>query len=169
MAFDLEMELLPASKKMTEQVALVCLTNAKLLDQLITIALSDEKVLSWHACWVIERIARMEKNKLTPYVDLLIQTLPKLKHPSQIRPILFTLTVVEIDCENNLDLLDYCIERLKNERYPYNEKARALMILEKYVTFEPELKGELFPIVESVLPFTEKPHFRKHLNRFLTL
>lgn len=169
MVFDLETELLPASKVMTEKVALVCIAEPTLLNELMDIAFSDKKVLSWHACWVVERIARIEKSKLTPYINLLIEQLPKLKHPSQIRPILFTLTLVEIDCEHNLDLLDYCIERLTNEKSPYNEKARALMVLEKFVAFEPELKGELFPIVERLLPFTEKPHFIKHLKRFLML
>jgi hypothetical protein len=169
MVFDLENELLPASKEMTLKVAQVCINDEETLKNLIEIAFSETKTLSWHACWVIEKIARLNKTRLTSYANLLVTTLPKLKHPSQIRPILFTLTIIEFDYEQHLELLDYCIEKLTNEKAPYNEKARALMILKRFVAFEPELKKELFPIIEQQIPFTEKPHFIKHLTNFLKL
>jgi len=165
----LEQLLVPASKEMVIEVATLCMNNQEMLRELIEIAFSIKKVISWHACWVIEKIARLDKRQLVDYTDLFIKTLPTLQHPSQIRPIFGTIAISEFDCNEHLNLLDFCIEKLKNSKSPYNEKARALMVLEKFIAFEPELKHELFPVIESLLPFAHTAHFLKRLRSFLAL
>ena len=167
--YDLKTQLIPASKEMTEEVALICLAQNELLDQLIVIALSKEKVVSWHACWVVEKIAGKDKSKLIKFTNLLIEALPNLKHPSQIRPIFGAVAILDFDCERHLSLIDFCIQKLTNSKSPYNEKSRALLVLEKFIVFEPELKNEFYPLVERLLPLEEKPHFIKRLNSFLSL
>jgi hypothetical protein len=168
-SYDLKTELLPASKKMTEEVAAVCMKKSIFLNELMEIAFSTEKIISWHACWVIETIARKDINKLADFSSLLINELPSLKHPSQIRPIFGTVSLLNFDCEEQLHLLDFCIEKLTNAKSKYNEKSRALIVLQKFIAFEPELKKELFPIVEESLLFEEKAHFRKRMKEFLSL
>ena len=167
--YDLKNQLIPASKEMTENVALICLAEDELLDELIVIALSREKVVSWHACWVVEKIARKDKSKLIKFMKVLIEALPELKHPSQIRSIFGTIAILNFDCKRHLSLIDFCIEKLTNSKSPYNEKSRALLVLEKFIIFEPELKNEFYPLVERLLPFEKKPHFIKRLNSFLSL
>ena len=54
----LETRLIPSSKENTLQIALDCISDNRLLEELLIIAFSDKKVVSWHACWVIEYIAQ---------------------------------------------------------------------------------------------------------------
>ncbi len=140
------------SKQNTDYIASVIDKDEKLFRQLVELALTNEKYVSGRAAWVIEVLWLKYPTIIDPYLNEIIDFLPKSKYDNQKRhfaKILSEKKLSELD-ENRLGILiDRCFSWLEDPAYPTAVKMFSMQILFNYVKIEPVLASELIAIIEN--------------------
>ena len=140
------------SKQNTDYIASVIDKDKKLFEEIVELALSNEKYVSGRAAWVIEVLWLKYPTIIDPYINEIIDFLPKSKYDNQKRhftKILSTRNLSELD-ENRLGILiDRCFTWLEDPIYPTAVKMFSMQILFNYVKIESALASELIAIIEN--------------------
>lgn len=140
------------SKRNTEYIAAVVGQDKKLFKQLMELIYTNEPWVSGRAAWVIETIWLKHPYLIDPYIDQMIDFLPKVKYNNQRRhftKILSTLNLNELDDEHLGILIDCCFTWLEDPKYPTAVKMFSMQILLNFVNLEPTIASELIAIIEN--------------------
>jgi len=110
--------LLGAGKLYTNELKLIALKDLKFLDLLVKIFLTDEKKVSWHAGWVLFKIADTHKNLLKKHLPAIIEKLPKMLYNQQIHGVLRIVKNYDITDEKHQGILfDEGIKFIRTKKY----------------------------------------------------
>ncbi|MCB2196071.1 MAG: hypothetical protein KQH79_09425 [Bacteroidetes bacterium] len=140
------------SKRNTDYIASVVNRDKTLFKELIEILLSNEKLVSGRAGWVIETIWLKYPQMIKPYINDLIDFLPKAHRDNQRRhclKILSTINLETLDEERLGILIDRCFTWLEDPIYPPAVKVLSMQIIFNYVKIESLIASELIAIIEN--------------------
>jgi len=157
------------SKQNTVYMASVIGTDEKLFKQMFDLILSNEEFISGRAAWVIEHVWLDYPDMITPYINDMIDFLPKSKYDNQkrhITKILSTRDLRELDEDRLGILIDRCFTYLEDPVYPTAVKMFSMQIIYNYIEIEPALAPELIAILEN--QFNEStPGFKNRADKLL--
>ena len=140
------------SKRNTDYMASVIGTDEKLFKQMFELVLTNEEYVSGRAAWVIETVWLKYPEMINPYINNIIDFLPKSKFDNQKRhltKILSTRNLRELDEERLGILIDRCFTWLEDPIYPTAVKMFSMQIIYNYIEIEPTLATELIAIIEN--------------------
>ncbi|MCK5168901.1 MAG: hypothetical protein KAQ75_03400, partial [Bacteroidales bacterium] len=139
------------SKRNTDYIASVIDRDKKLFNEMFELILTNEEYVSGRAAWVIETVWLKYPEMITPYINDMIDFLPKSKYDNQKRhftKILSTRDLKELDEEHLGILIDQCFTWLEDPVYPIAVKMFSMQIIYNFVKIEPTLAPELIAIIE---------------------
>jgi len=140
------------SKRNTDYIASVVDNDKKLFKELIDLLISNEHLVSGRAGWVIETIWLKYPDMIEPYINELIDFLPKTNYDNQRRhclKILSTVNLRDIDEQRLGILIDRCFTWLEDPVYPTAVKMFSMQVIYNYVKIEPVIATELAAIIEN--------------------
>ena len=111
---------------------------------------SKNPKVAWHAAWVIDHAVDAEPSRLKPYLNELIEKLPNLTSSSLKRHFTRMLIKQEIPEEKLGQMVDVLFSLLKHSE-AIAVQANALQLLYQIAMKEPDLKGELIDVLETML------------------
>lgn len=157
------------SKRNTDYIASVVDQDEMLFKELIDILISNEKIVSGRAGWVIETIWLKYPQMINPYINDLIDFLPITHRDNQRRHCLKILSATNLETldEERLGILiDKCFTWLEDPVYPTAVKMFSMQIIYNYVRIEPVIASELIAIIENQLE-DATPGFRNRGEKLL--
>jgi len=142
------------SKRNTDYIASVVDRNEQLFKELFDLIITNEEYVSGRAAWVIETLWLKYPEMITPYINDMIDFLPKSKYDNQKRhftKILSTIDLRDLDEDRLGILIDRCFTWLEDPIYPTAVKMFSMLIIYNYVEIEPVIATELIAIIENQL------------------
>lgn len=136
------------SRKNTDFVKDVVLSNPELFKELIQLALLNEEPVSRRAMWVIDVASEKNPAILKPYLNDLIIHLSKYNHDGLKRHTLRMLSRYDIRFDDFLHILDLCFEFIKSAKESVAVRYQAMNLLYVMSNKEPDLKYELATTIE---------------------
>lgn len=140
------------SKQNTVYMASVISNNEKLFKQMFDLILTNEEKISGRAAWVIEHVWMDFPYMIKPYINDMIDFLPKSSYDNQKRhftKILCTIDLKTLDEDRLGILIDRCFTWLEDPIYPTAVKMFSMQIIYNYIEIEPVLAPELIAILEN--------------------
>ena len=140
------------SKRNAVYMASVIGKDKKLFKEVFELILMNEEKVSGRAAWVIEHVWLDYPYMIDPYINDIIDFLPKSKYDNQKRhfaKILSTRNLNEIDEDRLGILIDRCFTWLEDPVYPTAVKMFSMLIIYNYIKIEPDLAKELIAIIEN--------------------
>ncbi len=111
---------------------------------------SNNPKVAWHAAWVIDHASEADPSKLEPHIMELIERLPNLTSSSLKRHFTRMLIKQEIPEEKLGQMVDVLFGLLKPSE-AIAVRANAIQLLYQITMKEPDLKGELIDVLETML------------------
>jgi len=136
------------SRKNTDFVKDVVLSNPELFKELIQLALLNEEPVSRRAMWVIDVASEKNPAILKPYLNDLIIHLSMYNHDGLKRHTLRMLSRYDIRFDDFLHILDLCFEFIKSAKESVAVRYQAMNLLYVMSNKEPDLKYELATTIE---------------------
>ncbi len=140
------------SKKNTEFIASVVDKDKKLFETLMELIFSNEPWVSGRAAWVVETIWLKYPFIIEPYIEQMIDFLPKAKYNNQRRhftKILSTINLNDLDDEHLGILIDCSFTWLESPQYPTAFKIFSMKILKNFVKIKPDIATKLIKKIEN--------------------
>jgi hypothetical protein len=140
------------SKQNTVYMASVIGKDKKLFKEMFELVLTNEKNISGRAAWVVEHVWLDYPYMIDPYINDMIDFLPKSKYDNQKRhftKILSTRNLNDLDEDRLGILIDRCFTWLEDPVYPTAVKMFSMQIINNYIQIEPDLATELIAIIEN--------------------
>ncbi len=156
----------PSSKAAVIEAAKYLLLHSELLDSVLQLSVSAEKVYSWHSAWTLKYIAEKKPDFLTDTSRFIIEKLPKVPFESSLASLLKVLVEIKFDLEINSHLLDFCLDLLKSDKRSFI-KYYGLDILVKFANFYPEISEELYLSIDLAFPVFETYSLRKKAKKIM--
>lgn len=132
--------------------------------ELITIVLNEKDPLPMRASWVAEGITAKYPEMILPYMNDLIKNLRRFTHPGTLRNLLKIFSRMEINEKFHGVLADTCFEWMADEKMPAAIKVYSMQILANLTLIYPELKNELFEVIDEQIP-RSSPAFKAHAKK----
>ena len=123
---------------------------------LIELVLSHDDKSSMRASWVLEKLSEKLNEPASDYIYTLIKELPNIKISGTRRTLSKVLMLHTIPDEYEGELLDFCITMLETPKEPVAVKANCMTIIFNLLPKYPELKNEIFAIIENQIPNNSK-------------
>lgn len=155
---DLIKKLYRISKSEIEDIRKLALSDQNLMNLLVKISLSNEERSSWRAAWVIYHITNGNRERIKPFIPVIVKRMPKFKYHSQTGCYMRLLLDMDIDFNEFGILVDYSIEQLQKEKNPSYIKHYSIKLLEKVCEQIPEFKREIILIIKEELNRFTKGH-----------
>ena len=140
------------SKQNTVYMASVIGEDKKLFKEIFELIITNEKTISGRAAWVVEHVWLEYPYMINPYINDMIDFLPKSKYDNQKRhftKILSTIDLNKLDEKHLGILIDKCFTYLEDPVFPTAVKMFSMLIIYNYVEIEPALAPELIAIIEN--------------------
>jgi len=140
------------SKRNAEYMASVIGIDKKLFKEMFDLLLSNEEYISGRAAWVIEHVWLNHPKMIDPYINNMIDFLPKTRYDNQkrhITKIMATQDLRKLDEDRLGILIDRCFTYLEDPTYPTAVKMFSMQIIYNYIEIEPALAFELIAIIEN--------------------
>ena len=141
-----------ASKAENERLVAEILSNKKNFDITFSIALSTNYPLAWRASWCLHKVMPKYKNILIQDVDRIFKAFPNFTHHGQIGSFIRILKSIDFDPENAGNVIDCCLNLLREEQVPDYVKFYSIELLVKIAHKIPEFKNEFAAFIEDVIP-----------------
>jgi hypothetical protein len=125
-----------------------------LFKELIDVFAKGDIRLTQRGSWPLSLIAEAYPALVKKHIGFLIQLLDKPLHVAVKRNVLRLFQTVDIPKKEMGPLADKCFTYLQSRSEPIAVKAFAMTVLYKICLKEPDLKNELIPILEDMLPFS---------------
>ncbi len=122
------------------------------LEALIELVLSHNDKVSSRASWVLEKISEMEHEPVNAYLETLINELPNIVSSSTRRTLTKVLMLHVIPEKFEGEIFDFCISMIESPKEPVAVKANCMSMVFNLLPKYPELKNEVFTIIETQLP-----------------
>lgn len=142
------------SKRNTDYMASIIGNNEDLFKEIMNVALYAETLVSGRAFWVVETVWLKYPYLINPYINDLIDFLPRTKKDNQRRhstKILSSIDLRTLDEDRLGTLIDRCFFWLEDPKFPTAVKMFSMEIIYNFVLIEPVLAGELIAIIENQL------------------
>ena len=156
----------PASKKAVIEGAEYLMLHKHLIDEVMKLAITDEKRYSWHAAWVIKYLAEIKAELIINNIDFLARNIENIVYESSLGSILKVFVETSFNLNDYLNILDFCIEILPNSKKSFI-KYYALDILQKYAIEFPELKPEIIQSIEISIPHFETKSLKNKAQKLI--
>ena len=159
------------SKRNTDYMASVIGNNEELFKEIMNVALTAETNVSGRAFWVIETVWLKYPYLINPFINDLIDFLPKTKKDNQRRHSLKILSTIDLRMldEDRLGILiDQCFKWLEDGINPTAVKMFAMEIIYNYVLIEPVLASELIAVIENQYD-DSTPGFKNRADKLLKI
>lgn len=128
-------------------------SNRKLFKEFLKVFETADYHISQRAAWVLPFVVDKHPEVIKGSVPYLIQLLNKPFHAAIRRNVLRVLEDTDIPEEEMGFLADKCFAYLHDLDEPIAVKAFAITVLYKICLKEPDLKNELIPTLQDMLPF----------------
>lgn len=161
--------LVELSKANTVYMASVIGNDKKLFKEIFELIITNEETISGRAAWLVENVWLEYPYMIKPFINDIIDFLPKSKYDNQKRhftKILSTIDLNKLDEEHLGILIDQCFTYLENPIYPTAVKMFSMRIIYNYVEIEPVLAPELIAIIENQYD-NSTPGFKNSADKIL--
>lgn len=116
------------------------------------IAMSNDYPIAWRASWCLHKVLPNYKKEIIADVNRILKAFPTFTHHGQIGSFIRILKSIDFDPENAGDVIDICIQLLREEKIPDYVKFYSMEFLVKVAKKIPELKSEFAYCIEDVIP-----------------
>ena len=137
-----------ASRKQIDYVLTLVGEDANAISLLVDLALFGEYPHANRAAWTLDILDRKRPEWVTPHIEKLLKNLAKIHSDSVKRPVLSILSKRKHPKKYQAFLIDYGFDILQNNKEKIAAKVFAMEILAKIAEDEPDLRGELFSIID---------------------
>lgn len=141
-----------ASKTQNDRLVARILKDKALFFTVFEFALSTEYPEAWRASWCLHKVLPKYKKELIADVNRILKAFPSFTHHGQIGSFIRILKSIDFDPENAGDVIDICIQLLREEKIPDYVKFYSMEFLVKVAKKIPELKSEFAYCIEDVIP-----------------
>ena len=151
---NLEKELLKEhSKAQGNKIADYVIKDKKRFDNLMEIFFKADYRLNQRAAYSMNICYDKKPELITPYIEKLIFNLKKEGlHDAVKRNTIRILQFIQIPAELEGEIYDICFNYLTSMDEPIAIKAFSMRVLANICKSYPELKNELIPVIEDLLP-----------------
>jgi len=135
-------------------VAKSAVTDNVLLSQLVTLSSSHEKRVGFMASWALSKVADMNIELMTPFLESLVDALPGVPNESVQRSFMRVLMksgTDRIPQSHHAKLIEYCMGIMRTENTPVAPKAYGMEILALFCDIYPEMVNEVTAIVQLAI------------------
>jgi len=141
------------SKENTEKIVEYFKSDDERLSELMDIFFNDSWELVQRAAWAVGKLGE-KTNLLIPYIDQMAANIQKPGvHDAIIRNTVRTWQFMNIPDKHLGQVAQLCFDYLEKHETPIAVKVFSMVVLEKVVKREPELKNELKFLIEEQLPY----------------
>jgi hypothetical protein len=140
--------LVEMSRRNTDFIRDIVLSNKALFDELFKLTLLNEEPISRRAMWVVDVASEVEPEILLPYINDLINALSGFHHDGLKRHTLRILSRYELGMETFLPILDLCFKYMRSEKESVAVRYQAIHLLYKMSEKENGLKHEIISTIE---------------------
>ena len=141
-----------ASKAENERIVAEILSDKKNFETTFTLALSTNYPLAWRASWCLHKALPKYKTELLAEVDRIFIAFPYFTHHGQIGSFIRILKSIDFEPENAGNVIDCCLNLLREEKIPDYVKFYSIELLVKIALQIPELKNEFSAFIEDTIP-----------------
>jgi hypothetical protein len=149
-----------ASKAENDRLVAKILADKEFFFTTFEIALSTEYPVAWRATWCLHKVLPKYKSEIIADVDRIFKTFPSFTHHGQIGSFIRILKSIDFDPENAGNVIDCCLNLLREEKIPDYVKFYSMEFLVKVAQKIPEFKSEFAYFIDDVIP-TGKTYMMK--------
>jgi len=140
--------LVEMSRRNTDFVKDIVLSNPSLFDELVSLSLLNEEPVSRRAMWVVDVASEEKPEVLLPYLTSLIDSLKSFEHDGLKRHVLRMLNRYDISLDEFIPILDLCFKFMSSGNESVAVRFQAMDLLHKMSDKEHGLKHELISTIE---------------------
>ena len=140
------------SRRNVEYVAHCIGDNEKEFERLMSIVLNGKEPVVQRAAWAMDVCLEKHHEFLSPYVDFLIDALPRFSNYGVKRQIVKALTTRDIPETREGELVDLCFRWLQSPDVPVGVKVHCMQILANIADKYPDLAVELRTVINEQIP-----------------
>ena len=146
------------SKSLTTAIVAYVGEDKERFAVLMQVFLKGESRVSQRAAWPLSFIAEQHPQLMRPYLDELLKKLEKRnQHPAIARNILRSFQQMDIPEKHHAVLVDLCFTFIKDQTCPAAIRAFAITVATNICRLYPELKNELYLILNELNQFPQLP------------
>jgi hypothetical protein len=127
--------------------------NPKAVDILVDLVLSHQPKLAERASWVLEKLSERNPGRLNDSLPRFIDNLKHIPSSSTRRTLSKVLSLHTLPETEEAKVLDICLTMLEDPKEPVGVKANCMSLAFQLLPKYPELKNELFLLIEDQLPY----------------
>lgn len=146
----------------------IVLRNDSLFARVYNLISSPNPKVAWHAAWVIDHASEADPSRLEPFINELIERLPNLTSSALKRHFTRMLIRHNIPEEKLGQMVDVLFDLLKPSE-AIAVKANAIQLLYQIALKEPDLKGELISVLQTMLEEEQSPGIMSKVKKTLAL
>ena len=135
------------SKLFKEDVAKFMQDYPEEFNSIVELSITDEKPMCWRAAWVVQTFMIQNDARVQPFVDLMLEELPK-KDDGHQRELLKILANMELDDDRESILYDECVTIWESVRKKPATRYFAFQQMIKMVEKYPELIQEIHAVTQ---------------------
>jgi len=141
------------SRRNIDLVVLFALGEPAAVPCLLEITLSQNDKTSMRASWVLEKLSDKYPGIMDKYIVDIVNAFPTVQSSSVRRTLAKVLMLHKIPESVEGEALNFCIKMIESAKEPVAVKANCMTILFNLLPKYPELKNEVFAIIENQIPF----------------
>lgn len=128
-------------------------THPPAVDILVDLVLSHQPKLAERSSWVLEKLSERNPGLLDASLTRLIENLKHIPSSSTRRTLSKVLSLHTLPEAYEGPVLDFCLNMLEAPKEPVAVKANCMSLVFQLLPKYPELKNELFLLIEDQLPY----------------
>ena len=140
------------SRRHMDYVAHCIGDDEKEFQRLMLIVLYGREPVVQRAAWAMDVCLETHPELLSPYVETLIDALPRFSNNGVRRQVVKALAVRNIPEKLEGQLADLCFEWLQSPDMPVAIKVHCMQILANITSRHPDLAGELRTVISEQIP-----------------
>lgn len=140
------------SKYNVNRIVKMVKENPDLFNELVILTLQQNVKVSLRASWVLTHCCDKMPELLAPHIESLINASPYFLHTGVRRNVLRMLSKTLIPEELQVFLFDHCLQWVISKKEPVAVKVFAMEILANIAMVEPDLKNEVIPVINDIIP-----------------
>lgn len=142
-------------------------SNTEHIPALMKLAIYNRHPNSWRAIYVADKLHENNPEIIQPYLNEIVEQLKTEKHHGKKRHFLKLISQNNIEKRFFGFLMDYCLNTFTSGKEPVANRVHALQILYNISENEPDLKPELFAIIQQEIELHPTPGIRSRGNKLL--
>jgi len=147
-----EQLLVELSRRNIELVSNWILDNPGSESLLVDLVISHKPKVAERASWVMEKISDRLNGFFDPYLPRILEVIQLIPSSSTRRTLAKVLMLHTIPEDYEGKILDFCITAIESPKEPVAVKANCMTIVFNLLPKYPDLRNEVYAIIESQLP-----------------